>query len=86
VCVIACATAAFCDPNVAPHAPQPYEATSVALARIALAFGFFAAVLAVLPFFAGAFAGFAGSSAFGLLARGAGSVPWIDQNLQPCRT
>ncbi len=81
MCPSAWLMAAFCDPNVAPQAPQPYEATSVALARIALPFGFFAAfaLLALLPFapffaFAGAFS-LAGFSAFGLLARGAGSVP-----------
>ena len=48
MCVIACATAAFCEPNVSLHTPHPYE-TSLAFARIA--FGlllFFAAFFIVL--------------------------------------
>ena len=68
VCVSAWLTAAFCDPNVAPQAPQPYEATSVAFARIAFPFGFFlAAGFLALLVFAPVFA-FAGALVFGSFA------------------
>ena len=80
MCVIACATAAFCVGKVSLHTPQPYK-LSLAFARIAFGFVLFFAVGFVAGFFfAGAFAGF---SDFGFGSVFGVSVPWTVQKRQP---